>query len=279
MMNEFVYLLCKHWTYSNKYLGKLSGTSKRIPYKVHWVWLAKDSSVISYDLSKFKKYMGTWISRLPNCEFYLWTDIFDIKLPKFTKEIQIMNIGTESGNLWFPDSSSLWNIVKSHKINVGIRSDILRQMILYKHGGLYVDVNDMECLAPFEPLFNSYEYICGVEPMLYCNNAIIGAIPKHIITKKFLKYIRKNIDEIRKMDTQNMEFEELDNWVIGTTGPKIYSEIIFGVLDNGETESSQRILIGPSSMFYSNYECKKSSTHWLTPVSMSAHYDGRTFVK
>jgi len=280
MMNEFVYLLNRHWKVSNIYLRKNMESLNRIPYIIHWIWLAKDDSVTSYDLSKFKKFMSSWTFRNPNCQFYLWTDISDIKLPKLDNII-IKNF-LDIKKLFFDNNIS--KIINDRKMNVGIRADTLRQLILYKIGGLYVDINDMECLISFQGILNNYEYVCGTEPMLYCNNAIIGSIPKHILTKKMLDNISLNKDNIYKEFHNGLKGEMLDSWVIEQTGPKMYSEIIFGFLDHVYNEEHKikedisRILIGPSTMFYANYECKKNRDHWLTPLSLSAHYDGRTFV-
>ena len=119
--------------------------------------------------------------------------------------------------------------------------------------------------------------------MLYCNNAIIASKPKHKITKRILRFMDLNCNGIfegyKKLIQENKKSEDfkdiLDGWIISKTGPKFYSEILFGFLEEDPLEN---VLIGPSTMFYPNYKINKPKTNWEFPFSFTAHYDQRTFI-
>lgn len=60
-----------------------------------------------------------------------------------------------------------------------LRSDIARYEILFKHGGVYLDV-DFECLKPIDPLLEGIDCFTAWEIQdQYANNAIFGAVPGH----------------------------------------------------------------------------------------------------
>ncbi|RKX59642.1 MAG: hypothetical protein DRP29_04215 [Thermodesulfobacteriota bacterium] len=40
---------------------------------------------------------------------------------------------------------------------------------------------------PLEPFMEKFDYMIGIEPVIYVNQAFVAAVPKHIITKNFLK--------------------------------------------------------------------------------------------
>jgi mannosyltransferase OCH1-like enzyme len=67
-----------------------------------------------------------------------------------------------------------------------LRSDIARYEILYREGGVYLDV-DFECLRPIDELLVDVECFVAWEIQeQYLNNAIIGSIPGHPFLKALI---------------------------------------------------------------------------------------------
>lgn len=67
------------------------------------------------------------------------------------------------------------------------RWDAIRYLILYRYGGLYVDM-DYECLEPIEEYLGDSECVMGLEPQIHANrfnrsfivgNALMGTVPEH----------------------------------------------------------------------------------------------------
>jgi mannosyltransferase OCH1-like enzyme len=280
-MNEFVYLLAGQWSKNINNLKKASIKNGGIPKKIHWIWLSKDprGPKKSYDISSFIPFFESFIVRNPNYEFYLWTNFENIiNKSKYSDKITIVN---DFSKLYKKSkiSSEITDFIDNGP-NVGLRSDILRMLILKEIGGLYADVNDMLCLMPLDSILTKFDFICGTEPMMYVNNAFVGARKGHELIKRFFDFL--DIKNIYDSYDKNFRKEDLDDWVISHTGPKYISEIIFGYLYDKKSKNdkgnSSRVLVGPSKMFYANYNIKKDSKFWITPYSFTGHFDQRTFI-
>jgi len=296
-MDEFIMLLQDQWEYVNPINVSLEKQSKDfvgIPPKIHWIWLSKtiqktiNEEAKESSVSSFKQFMMTWSLRNPNLELNIWTNSASLEVPPELKDrIVIRNLksinetinlikGTPLKNLY----NDLMNIIHRHP-NVGIRADTLRQVILYTIGGLYTDINDMACLIPFEPYLNNFDFICGLEPMMYINNAIIGSKKGHCICERFLRYIcyKKKTAFEEYDNSKDFDREERDNFVVGISGPIAFSSVVFGTLfDNSDNDLLNRTCIFPSKFLYSNYQITESSNSWMSPFSMSSHYDKRDFI-
>lgn len=306
-MIDFVYLLIKHWDIVKKIFSrknnKTLSINDQIPKIVNWIWLKKDIDSREemknekLDLHQFSKFITSWMSLNPGYTFKLWTNYEPENVNQnFSKKIQVINIFSFFTSHDFINKKGIRKMIFKAP-NVALRSDTLRQFILLKYGGIYADINDLECLKSFDFLCENFSYLCGTEPMLYCNNAIIACKPKHFITKRIVKFMDMNCEyiftgykELMK-DSNNEDFRNiLDGWIISKTGPKFYSEILFGFLDEffSEKEKSEKekksqndiknVLIGPSKMFYPNYKTKQQKENWICPFSYTAHYDQRSFI-
>lgn len=101
------------------------------------------------------------------------------------------------------------------------RWDIIRLLILYKYGGLYVDI-DYECFRNLDPLFDDGNscYI-GLEPYQHAanngmkkivGNAFIASVPGH-------DFIKHAIDNIFLHDfSPDIQFNK-GNYIVNSTGP------------------------------------------------------------
>jgi mannosyltransferase OCH1-like enzyme len=143
----------------------LQNTIVKIPKIIHQIWIGSPVPDV------YKAFMQTWIDA--HCgngwEYKLWTD-------ENIHEIDLYN------QKFYDDTE-----------NFGVKSDLLRWEILYKYGGMYVDI-DYECLRPFDLFHQLYDFYTGVQPldsgMLQLNNALIGSIPGHPILKHCIETIK-----------------------------------------------------------------------------------------
>lgn len=277
LMEEWVTRLNEQWAVVNPSKNLPSG--KKIPYKIHWIWLSRVPGSANPLKPKFAKFMKSWIAYNPNCEYNLWTDSSDPGIHTDIVEYVRIRDSNDIQKLLnkLPEESKdgIKQMISQHP-NVGSRADSLRQAILYIEGGCYADVNDMECLMPMESYFDKFDFMAGLEPMMYANNAFVSSSKGHPIVKNFLLSIAQNADDFIDEWDPDMEKDDKDNLVVSQTGPIAFSSIIFGVLEN---KSMPRTCIFPSKFIYSNYEIADSPLSWLSPVSLSGHFDARDYLK
>ncbi|MBA3752181.1 hypothetical protein H0X06_05335 [Candidatus Dependentiae bacterium] len=142
--------------YDKNYPSKNMAQRKAvIPKIIHQIWVGPKQPP-----SIFKKSQESIAKYHPDWEYKLWTDA---DIPNFHLH-----------NKKFYDLSN----------NYGEKADILRYEILYRYGGIYLDV-DFVCLKPLDVL-SHYDLWTSLQP-LDCrgdiNNAVIGSVPGHPILK------------------------------------------------------------------------------------------------
>lgn len=280
---HFAEMLLEQWDKVNP--SKRSVAPVGIPKIVQWIWVRKDITKNEYGPLKpvFYKFMNTWVERNPGFQFNIWTDNPNFKVPKQFADIVTIKGPEDIEQLMnkLPEEvrSKIKYLYKNHK-NPGGRSDVLRQVILYYEGGIYSDINDGACLAPMEKMMEKYDYIIGMEPVMYVNNAIIGSKKKHPFGQAMIAWLAKNSKDFVEewdIDYKDAEQVEKDDWVVSTTGPIALSEIIFGVMLR-KKPGLEHTLILPSAWVYPNYWIAESPGIWLKPVSIFSHYDRRDFL-
>jgi inositol phosphorylceramide mannosyltransferase catalytic subunit len=69
------------------------------------------------------------------------------------------------------------------------RADILRLEVLWRYGGVYVDV-DFECLRPLEPLLEGVDFCTAYKKPGQVNNAFIASTAGHPILDRALDEVR-----------------------------------------------------------------------------------------
>lgn len=114
--------------------------SSKIPRLLHQVWLGDQSK-------RPVAWMDTWKAKHPEWEYKLWTDTDFIDSP-YTPLID--NCPTFAG-----------------------KSDIIRYLLLYEYGGVYVDA-DSECLEPLDDLLDN-EAFCSWENEYATTGLMLGA--------------------------------------------------------------------------------------------------------
>jgi hypothetical protein len=281
---DFAEMLLEQWNKVNP--GKRSSAPEGIPKVVQWIWLRRDISKKEYGPLKpiFYKFMNTWISRNPDFQFNVWTDNPNFVVPKQFEDVITVKGPDEIEKLLdkLPDNirKKIKYLYKNHK-NPGARSDTLRQVILYYEGGIYSDVNDGACLAPMDKMMDKFDYIIGMEPVMYVNNAIIASKKRHPIGQAMIGWLAKNYKDFVEewsIDYKDEDQESKDDYIVSTTGPIALTQVIYGVMMRKKPGLDHSLFL-PSAWVYPNYWIPESPGVWLKPVSIFSHYDMREFLK
>jgi mannosyltransferase OCH1-like enzyme len=145
-----------------------------VPRIIHQIWVGRDPLPDEY-----AAYVETWKRHHPGWEHRLWTEESlpsDLRRPEARERIR-------------------------HPVE---RADILRYEVLWRHGGVYVDV-DFECRRSLEPEIGDAEFFTAyLKPKNIAkahkrvNNAFIGAVPGHPLLDRAL-------DELRPLDWYGFE--------------------------------------------------------------------------
>jgi len=167
----------------------------QIPKIIHQIW-----SGIDGPLPRLFVALGeTWKNQHPEWNYEFWDNT---RMVDFIQQ----------------NYPNYWEIFNSYQYNVQ-RWDVIRYLILYKIGGMYVDF-DSECIKSHEKLLNNKECCFSIEPeehgwvfnkQLYFNNALMATVPEHPFVKQLLL---KAFDYTPNNQKHNKVME-----VLTTTGP------------------------------------------------------------
>jgi len=227
--------------YNKNNLSKVQPSEKpRIPKIIHVVWLngkIEDTSVPE-DL---KKYIISWIEKHPDWKFKLWTDA---DVAKITLDNQDL----------YDDSD-----------NVGVKSDILKYEIVYRYGGLYVDV-DFECLRNMDLLHHCYDFYVGIQPLdsqfLQLGAALFAAVPGHPILKHVIETMPQSYYSHKGATAK--------------TGPIHFTRSFFATADKTDTID----IAFPASYFYpfGAHEKTINRDKWDKLGAYAIHWWGKTWM-
>lgn len=191
-----------------------SEADDRIPRVIHQIWLGSPVP------DRFFDWMNSWAS-MNGWDYKLWTD--------------------EDASDYHLYNQYLYDNAKDY----GEKSDILRYEILFREGGLYVDV-DFECLKPdLLTQFNkSFDFYVGFQPIEHkhigysfmIGNAIIASVPGHPILSKVIKNMTDHY-----LENQN-------KWAVVTTGPVYFTQVILEYLQSNDRKYINIVL--PPSFFF-----------------------------
>ena len=177
---------------------------------IHQIWYNESP------LPKAFQILGnTWKQNYPNWEYILWNK-------------EKMDIFVQS---YYPQ---YWEKYNQFPYDIQ-RCDTVRYLILYKMGGLYVDL-DYESLQSIEPLIEGKSCCFSEEPIytneskakfqqdvpIYFNNAMIFCLPNH----PFLKKLIESIFSMKEVCNNDLHHP---SYVLQTTGPwkimKLYYDL------------------------------------------------------
>jgi len=215
-----------------------ASNTPRIPKIIHQIWLSPDEQQDIPD--QFKQFRATWLHYHPDWEYKLWTN----------KDIEALNL----------ENKQLYDAA----INYAERSDIARYEILYRFGGLYIDV-DFECLKPFDSFHYLYDFYTGLElpalapflrHLIILPNGLIGCKPKHPI-------MHACIDALKE--------PSLSTDIIVKTGPLKFMSVFMAHANNHDTKD----IALPAQYFYpidKKITIKEEINACITPHTYAVHH-------
>jgi mannosyltransferase OCH1-like enzyme len=276
-----------HYKYYNIYDQEIS-IINYIPLNIHFIWLKKNND------SKFELgYYKTWLNNHPKHKIYIWTNFDIIPEELLNNDKIIIKYQADILKLFKKYKNDFDNAINTYftiKL-LGGKSDILRYLILYDMGGLYVDINDFECFKSTEQLFYQYEFVVGSETsfaetddLIYINNAFIMSKKEHIIIKRLLTNINPNNDKINYNDI----WYDQDDSLANITGVCVFRNIILGYLLDPTIKDKTKYIVLPSiflypSCFYTEHNYhkinyKNDKDKWLHNESFATHYSQRSYL-
>jgi len=217
--------------YNKNYFTNIAPTHEaKIPKIIHQVWLGSPFP------ERYKAWRQTWKDKHPDWEYKLWTDD-DVTSFKLTNQ-------------------ALFDVAK----NYGEKSDIFLYEILYRYGGLYVDI-DFACLKPLDFLHHRYDFYSGLIPPdsgLQCGLGILAAKPGHQILKKVIEVLPEH--------TGNKN-------TLTRTGPTFFTNILLEELPHLKGTN----IILPANYFYPFSFTQKRLGYlfpwwWTRPETLGIHY-------
>jgi len=141
-------------------------TEPRIPKHIHQIWIGGPLPEV------FEKYMNSWKQMHPDWEYTLWTD-------ENVPELFPLH------NQYYYDETD----------GMGVKSDLLKWEIIYRFGGVYVDV-DYECLRSLDELHYLYDFYTAYQPLdaffVQLGAALYAAHPKHPVLKHCIETIKND---------------------------------------------------------------------------------------
>jgi hypothetical protein len=276
-----------HYKYYNIYDQEIS-TINYIPLNIHFIWLKKNND------SKFELgYYKTWLNNHPKHKIYIWTNFDNIPEELLNNDKIIIKYQADILKLFQKYRNDFENAIKTYftiKL-LGGKSDILRYLILYDMGGLYVDINDFECFKSTEQLFYQYDFVVGTETcfaksddLIFINNAFIMSKEGHLITKRLLSNINNNNNKINDNDI----WYDQDDSLAGITGVCLFRNIVLGYLLDPTIKDKTKYIVLPSiflypSCFYTEYNYhvinyKDNKDKWLHAATFATHYSQRSYL-
>ena len=140
-----------------------------IPKIIHQTWKTTDIP------DNWKESVNSCKTINNDYKYILWTDE---SMDKFVKE-------------YYP---CLHNLYKSYKYNIQ-RCDVFRYLVLYKYGGIYLDM-DIICKKKLNK-FLKYDLVLAVSSNIKTSltNAFFMCVPKNPFIKYCIDYLSKNINK------------------------------------------------------------------------------------
>jgi mannosyltransferase OCH1-like enzyme len=207
----------------------------RIPKIIHQIWLG------SAFPEKYRSWQESWKKYHPDWEYRLWTDADIEKLHAL-------------GNFFIGNTYKFYQ----EATNYGEKSDVLKILLIYYYGGLYVDT-DFECLKSLEVLHHCYDLYIGIQPMdvayIQLGYALFAAHPRHPLIRKVIDTLSttRHIQEIVCRTGPLMITRCFAEQALSTPGP---------------------IVALPASYFYpQGYDQRhEPPAHWMKKESFAVHW-------
>jgi mannosyltransferase OCH1-like enzyme len=236
-----------------------------IPKVIHIMWLGGSMP------THYESFVASWRIFHPQWKIIFWTDNAlnyhrgSVVIRTFD-ELQNVLQGTQTDIV--VDASGLAYENKDMydaAINYGEKSDILKWEIVYRFGGVYVDI-DFEALKPLDTFHHCYDFYTGLQPldtnMVQLGAALFAARPGHPILRECVIKIR-----------DNRHIQQ----IIVKTGPIHFTRCFLSVAAQGDNVD----IAFPASYFYPcDYNQKGvDRQQWIKPESFAVHHWAGSWLK
>ncbi|MCA9770542.1 hypothetical protein KC460_04195 [Candidatus Dependentiae bacterium] len=211
---------------------------QRIPKIIHQIWIGTEVP------QEFRAFQQSWKLIHPDWCYRLWT------------QDDIRGFGFKN----------IEYITKSR--NPAEISDMMRYEILYRYGGVYVDM-DQECLRAFDELHRLFDFYIGIQPldsgMVQLGIGVIGSVPGHPLVRELINAIKYN--------WQQFEGKQA---VTQRTGPVLCTKVF---LKYAKSVFYKNIAL-PALYFYplGSQEYDIDKTKWVASGSLAVHYWAKTWL-
>lgn len=207
----------------------------KIPRIIHQIWLGSPLP------EEYKQYQRAVQLLHPDWIYILWTDQEAKLFPFVNKEIF------------------------EKEPNYGSKSDIWRYEILWRFGGVYLDI-DQEVLKNLEALHFLYDFYIGIQPLdtsvAQLGIGIIGSRPGHHLLKRAIELLPAHQHEPQ---------------IIMRTGPIFFTRI-FATYAGAERSIDVAL---PATFFYPRgyTQSGDSPEQWYKPESFAVHHWAGSWLK
>ena len=236
-------------TYEDNHFLRILKTKPKnyqgIPKIIHQIWIGPNK--MPNDCIPF---MESWVKKHPDWQYKLWTNE------------DLESFKPFSGN------------ALKNSLNIGCKVDILKYEILYRYGGVYVDV-DFESLKPIDIIVENSQFFAAIYERTTIGQGIVGATKAHPLMKSMVQHFK---------NCENMTFTK----PIKETGPRFFTMTIQNYLALPKHEP---LLIFPVSFFHSFPRTKRVQfweegasaqeiiENFSYPETFAIHYWGHTWAK
>lgn len=231
-----LYNFFKNMYEKNNFSVVLPGAELKIPKIIHQIWLGSPVP------ESFKSLQQSWIEHHLDrgWSYKIWTD----------EDVAQMHLYNQE----FYDATD----------NYGVKSDILRWEIIYKYGGVYVDM-DYECLRALDDFHYAYDFYTALQPLdtffVQLGAALFGSCPGHPILKHCIETIA-------------------DDWHLKgapkKTGPVHFTKSFFACAEQDGT----RDIAFPALYFYplGSQETEANRRGWVQQGAFAVHWWAKSWM-
>ena len=224
------------------------------PKVIHQIWSSKRMPLPEV----FKELSETWKEKHPDWQYILWDDAM---MDGFMRKHYPQYIDTYN--------SFLYDIQ---------RWDIIRYLILYDMGGMYVDF-DMECLENVEPLLQKgCCFSCQVEDHIFPDSKVKGVYFDNAFMASTVKhpFMRHIVEQVFSMDLtfQPKGLSKL-KYVLETSGPVMISNLYHDYAEKEQIYLIPARYISPFSVLEARAICRgevKDEWNMRLENAFAVHY-------
>ena len=227
----------------------------------------------SYNQVSYNKTTPSPTLKIPKIIHQIWIgDEFPPELLAFQQSIKVMHSDWHY-QLWTQDDLEHLNLANKDLIdlaqNPAEKSDLLRYELLYKFGGVYLDV-DCQILQPLDILHYLYDFYIGIQPLdtgvVQLGIGVIGSKPKHFMVEKCIESVRNNYKNPKLRDC-----------LTARTGPIHFTRIF---VEHANKYGTRDIAL-PAHYFYPLGSTKTElyENYWISIGSFTIHHWAKTWNK